>query len=442
MKKILLFGAGKSATSLIDYLGKCCVEKNWKLSVCDSDLLLAQSKTNNFSAAEAFSFDISDQEKRREFISSADIVISMLPASLHFLVARDCVAFSKNLLTPSYIDEKLKTLEDEIDKKGLLFLGEMGLDPGIDHMSAMKIINQIKKENGEIISFKSHCGGLVAPESDNNPWHYKITWNPANVVAAGSAGAIYKNENEMIKVGYKDIFKDKSQIIDVPGQGLYAWYANRDSLSYIDTYHLDGIKTFIRTTLRKPSFCRGWNKIVQLDLTNKNDHDEIKNCKKFEDWFSLKKEKLISRLRMEFIETDFFNEEFLEQIDFLSLRSNNQIPEKVSASAELLQYILEEKLSMKPNDKDMIIMLHEIEYTLNGKNQGIKSCLVVKGENQIHTAMSKTVGLPLGIATKLILEKKIKITGLHIPVIPEIYEPVLEELALNGIQFTEETIEI
>ncbi|MEO8821586.1 MAG: saccharopine dehydrogenase C-terminal domain-containing protein, partial [Ginsengibacter sp.] len=422
MKKILLFGAGKSATSLIDYLGKCCEEKNWKLSVCDSDLLLVQSKTNHFSSAEAFSFDISDQEKRQEFISSADIVISMLPASLHFLVARDCVAFSKNLLTPSYIDEKLKMLEKEIDKKGLLFLGEMGLDPGIDHMSAMKIINKIKKDNGEIISFKSHCGGLIAPESDNNPWHYKITWNPANVVAAGSAGAIYKNENEIIEVEYKDIFKDESQELDVPNLGLYAWYANRDSLSYIDTYHLDGIKTFIRTTLRKPSFCRGWNKIIQLDLTNKNDHDQIKNCKTFDDWFSLKKEKMFS-LKNDFAEDDFFNEEFSEQIDFFSLRSDNQVPEKVSTSAELLQYILEVQLSMKPNDKDMIIMLHEIEYTLNGKNQGIKSCLVVKGENQIHTAMSKTVGLPLGIATKLILENKIKITGLHIPVIPGIYEP-------------------
>jgi saccharopine dehydrogenase (NADP+, L-glutamate forming) len=442
MKKILLFGAGKSATSLIDYLGKCCEEKNWKLFVCDADLLLAQSKIKKFSSAEAFSFDISDEKKRHEFISKADIVVSMLPASLHFLVAKDCVAFSKNLLTPSYISDEIKTLKEEIDKKGLLFLGEMGLDPGIDHMSAMKIFNKIKKDDGKITSFKSHCGGLVAPESDNNPWHYKITWNPANVVTAGSAGAIYKNENKIIEVPYKNIFKDEYQFVDVPGLGLYSWYANRDSLSYVETYQLDGIETFLRTTLRKPAFCRGWNKIVQLGLTNKIDEEEIKDCKTFEDWFNLKKEKLISLGNKDFNESAFFDHEFLQQIDFISLHSKEKLPDSFSNSAALLQHLLEKYLAMEATDKDLIIMLHEIKFNIKGKNKEIKSCLVVKGEDKIHTAMAKTVGLPLGIATVLILEKKINITGLHIPVIPEIYEPVLKELGLNGIQFNEETTDL
>lgn len=442
MKKILLFGAGKSATSLIDYLGNCCAEKNWKLIVCDGNLLLAESKTKNFPAAEAFSFDISDGKKRHEFISNADIVISMLPASLHFLVAIDCLAFSKNLLTPSYIDDKIKTLHAEIDNKGLLFLGEMGLDPGIDHMSAMKIINEIKNENGKITSFKSHCGGLIAPESDDNPWHYKITWNTANIVSAGSAGAIYKSENQIIKVPYKDIFKDENQIVEVPGLGLYSWYANRDSLSYINTYRLDGIETFIRTTLRKPAFCRGWNKIVQLDMAIKNDQEEIKNCKTFEEWFNLKKEKLISIKPKNFNKSDFFNNEFLDQIDFIFLRSEEKLPDAFSDSNALLQERLEKKLEMKAADKDMIIMLHEIKFSINEKNKQIRSCLVVKGDDKNHTAMAKTVGFPLGIAAKLILENKINIKGLHIPVIPEIYEPVLKELALNGIQFQEQTSQV
>ncbi len=441
MKKILLFGAGKSATCLIDYLGNCCDEKNWKFVVCDSDLLLAQSKINKFSSAEAFSFDISNEEKRHDFISGADIVISMLPPSLHFLVAKDCVAFSKNLLTASYIDDKIKSLKEEIDRKGLLFLGEMGLDPGTDHMSAMKIINEIKKEGGEITSFKSHCGGLIAPESDNNPWHYKITWNPANVVAAGSAGAVYKNENEIIKVPYSKIFQDENHLVNVQGLGLYSWYANRDSLFYIDTYQLNGVQTFLRTTLRHPAFCKGWNKIVHLGMANKNDHEEIKNCKTFADWFVLKKEKLMQG-EADFNENDYFNAEFLLQIDFISLRSEEKLPEPVSDSASLLQYLLEKNLAMKATDKDMIIMLHEIQFSINGKNNEIRSCLVVKGEDKIHTAMAKTVGLPLGIATKLILENKIKITGLHIPVIPEIYEPVLKELELNGIKFKEEIKEM
>jgi saccharopine dehydrogenase (NADP+, L-glutamate forming) len=438
MKNILLFGAGKSATCLIDYLGKCCDENNWKLWVCDSNISLAESKTKNFSSAEAISFDVSNDDKRHEFISKSDLVISMLPPALHFLVAKDCLQSSKNLLTASYIDEKIKSLKDQIEKKGILFLGEIGLDPGIDHMSAMKMINEIKNKGGKINSFKSHCGGLISPESDDNPWHYKITWNPANVVTAGSAGAVYLDGGKQIEIAYSKIFDDENNMVDVPELFPLAWYANRDSLSYIETYQLHNAETFIRTTLRYPSFCRGWNKMIKLDLTNKNDHEEIKNCKTFADWFNLKKKKFASQNENTFNENDFFNSEFLEQINYLGLNDDQKIQEEIFNSASLLQFVLEKKLVMKPEDKDMIVMLHEIEYSTNGKNKKTRSCLIVKGEDQIHTAMAKTVGLPLGIAAKLILEDKIKMTGLHIPVIPEIYEPVLKELEINGIKFNEE----
>jgi len=442
MKTILLFGAGKSATCLIDFLGKCSDENNWKFVVCDSNLSLAQSKTKNFSSAEAISFDVSNKKKRHEYISKVDMVISMLPPGLHFLVAKDCVNFSKNLLTASYIDEKIKSLKKEVEKKKLLFLGEIGLDPGIDHMSAMKMINIIKAKGGKITSFKSHCGGLVSPESDDNPWHYKITWNPANVVMAGSAGAIYRDDGKTIEVPYSEIFGDENNIIDVPGFFQLAWYANRDSLSYIDTYQLHEAKTFIRTTLRYPSFCRGWNKIIKVGYTNKNDREEIKNCKTFADWFNLKKEKLISEKGIDFMKTDFFNPEFLEQINYLGLNEKEKIAIEISNSASVLQHLLEKNLVMKPHDKDMIIMLHEIAYSINGENKETRSCLIVKGEDQLNTAMAKTVGLPLGIAAKLILENKIQLTGLHIPVIPEIYEPILRELELNGIKFNEETFSL
>ena len=439
MKTILLFGAGKSATCLIDYLGKCCDQNKWKFFVCDSNLSLAQSKTKNFSSAEAISFDVTNEEKRHQFISKSNLVISMLPPALHFLVAKDCLLFSKSLLTASYIDEKIKLLKNEIEEKGLIFLGEMGLDPGIDHMSAMKMIHKIKNEGGKISSFKSHCGGLISPESDDNPWHYKITWNPANVVMAGSAGAVYLYDGKKIEIPYSEIFDDENNFVDVPGLFPLAWYANRDSLSYMDTYQLNDAKTFIRTTLRYPSFCRGWNKIIKLGLTNKNDHEEIKNCKTFADWFNLKKKKFASQNENAFNENEFFNSEFSEQINYLGLNEDEKIPVEISNSALLLQSVLEKKLVMKPDDKDMIIMLHEIEYSVNEKNKKTRICLIVKGEDQIHTAMAKTVGLPLGIAAKLILENKIKLTGLHIPVIAEIYEPVLKEFELNGIKFNEET---
>jgi saccharopine dehydrogenase (NADP+, L-glutamate forming) len=279
---------------------------------------------------------------------------------------------------------------------------------------------------------------LVSPESDDNPWHYKITWNPANVVMAGSAGAIYRDNGKAIEVPYSEIFNDDNNVVDVPGLFPLAWYANRDSLSYLDTYHLHDAKTFIRTTLRYPSFCRGWNKLVKLDFTNKNDDEEIKNCKTFSDWFVLKKEKYASQNKNGFNENDFFNSEFSKQINFLGLNGNEKIPVAVSNSALLLQHLVEKNLVMKPDDKDMIVMLHEITYSINGKNKEIKNTLIVKGKDQIYTAMAKTVGLPLGIATKLILENKIQVTGLHIPVIPEIYEPVLKELELNGIKFNED----
>lgn len=440
MRTISLFGAGKSATSLIDYLGKICEEKKWKLYVSDADLSLAQAKTNQFTSAEAISFDVSDREKRQAFIARADVVISMLPPSLHLLVARDCILFSKHLLMASYIDMNLRSLADEIKEKGLLFIGEMGLDPGIDHMSAMKVIHEIKNKGGQITSFKSHCGGLMAPENDDNPWHYKISWNPMNVVAAGSSGAFYKSEGKIIEVLYSEVFSNENQMVEIPEIGPLAWYANRDSLSYIKTYDLHKISTFIRTTLRYPAFCRGWNKIIRLDLTNKMDHEGIKNCKTFSDWFELKKDKMLSETH--FPENTFFDSEFQEQIDFISLRSKENIPVTVSNSAAILQFLLEKNLALKPNDKDMIIMLHEIEYSIDGENKQTRSCLIVKGEDHIHTAMAKTVGLPLGIAARLVLEKRINLTGLHIPIVPEIYKPVLEELELNGIKFTEETVSL
>jgi len=432
MKRILIFGAGKSATSLIEYLCKECDENNWMLVVCDSNLVMAQSKINNCKNAKAISIDVTDAQQRISLIAESDIVISMLPHHLHFLVAGDCVDAGKNLLTASYVDGEIRKLEKQIKQNNLLFLCEMGLDPGIDHMSAMKMINEIKSKGGKIISFKSHCGGLISPESDNNPWHYKITWNPGNIVMAGSSGAIYKLGGVTKEISYHKIFLD-CETVDVPALFPLAWYPNRDSLSYISTYGLEDADTFIRTTLRHPSFCDGWNKIVHTGLTDVNDYDEIKNCKTYNDWYQLKgktQRPLLNNINIS-------DKNYDEQLTYLGLRSNNKIEMPIKNSAQLLQNILEKKLAVQPHDKDMIVMLHEIAYIYNNERKEIRSCLIVKGEDAKHTAMSKTVGLPLGIAAKLILLKKIKLTGLHIPVLPEVYERVLAELEKNQIKFNE-----
>lgn len=441
MKTIVLFGAGKSATVLIDYLLNAAAANGWKLIVADADKNQILTKINNHSSAEAVQLDITKGEQRAALIQTADIVISMMPPALHFLVAQDCVEYGKNLLTASYVDEQIKSLQAAIENKGLLFLCEMGLDPGIDHMSAMKMIDHIKASGGTISSFKSHCGGLVAPESDTNPWKYKISWNPRNIILAGHAGAVYKDQGKLIEKEYHSIFEHCDSIA-FPGLDTLAWYANRDSLSYIPLYQLEDAATFIRTTLRYPAFCRGWDYIVNLGLTDTEDHDNIIDCETYADWLE-RKLYMVEDTEMsleEYVDLyvhEDYCKELITQFNFLGLGSTNKLPKAAQCSADILQAAAEAKLVMQPNDKDMIVMLHEIEYTAANTKLKVQSHLRVDGTDSIRTAMAKTVGLPLGIAATLILNGTINLTGLQIPTSKEIYEPVLAELEKHDIRFTE-----
>lgn len=427
MKTILLFGAGKSATCLIDYLLVHAPSNDWRLLVADSNLTLAQSKVAGAANAAAVATDIKDELQRAELINQSDIVISMLPAALHILVARTCLALGKHLLTASYADNDIRQMSEEIKEKGLLFLCEMGLDPGIDHMSAMRIIHAIQNKGGKITSFHSHCGGLVAPESDNNPWHYKISWNPRNVVLAGKSGAVYKKSGKVATLPYEQLFVD-NPAVNIPGLGAYAWYPNRDSLAYSVLYHLQDTETFVRTTLRHPDFCKGWSKIVELGLTD----DQVVLDTDTMTYAGLTR--LHFRQKADITPETALQREMLE---YLGLYDDRLIGNGSQTAAAVLQGLLETKLALHPADKDMIIMLHEFEYLQDGVHKKTDSCLVVKGEDSLRTAMAKTVGLPLAIAVKLILQNTISLTGLHIPVLAEIYDPVLEELAKEGISFME-----
>ncbi len=434
MKKILLFGAGKSATVLIDYLLQHAGAENWKLVVADANLQLALEKINHSPSGEAVSFDIRDANKRAEYISEADLVISMLPPVLHNTVAKDCLQLGKSLLTASYVDNEMRSIAAEIKDKGLIFLCEMGLDPGIDHMSAMKIIDGIRKKGGKITSFRSHCGGLVAPESDDNPWHYKISWNPRNIILAGKAGAHYREDGKDVQLPYEKLFTP-DRLVTVPEHGSFSWYPNRDSLSYAPLYGLEDTTTFIRTTLRHPEFMHGWKNIVNLKLTDETPAYQS-DGKSLQEVFQ---QHLSSHGFSEWL-TRQVNEANLtsRQLLFLGMDDKKTLVNKGFCSpADLLQVAVETKLSLQPGDKDMIVMLHEFGYEEAGKPVNIQSSLVVKGEDSLRTAMAKTVGLPLAIAAKLILKGKLKLTGLHIPTSEEIYEPVLKELAENGISFTE-----
>jgi len=498
MKKILLFGAGKSASVLIDYLLQNAEKEHWQLTVVDANLELAKSKIGGSAYGSPTSFDINKDVERKKCISEVDIVISLLPPALHYLVAQDCVAENKNLLTASYVDAQIRNLKTEIENKGLLFLCEMGLDPGIDHMSAMRLVDDIHSTGGRVTSFQSHCGGLVAPESDDNPWRYKISWNPRSVVLAGKAGAHYKQNGEEKHLRYEELFSP-DRIIDVPGLGHLSWYPNRDSLSYAPLYQLENVDTFIRTTLRYPDFMYGWKNIVELKLTDETPRYDTDNKSLYEifkthmdengfgEWlqqklterFTQSKEMLNNLVKLMEVEKEVQDEnlevpeEFmtvdeqgnlaeieldevknraasflayqmheanltLKQLFFLGMDDKDTLVNKGFCSpADVLQFALEKKLALGPEEKDMIVMMHEIAYEIEGKKSEAKSTLIVKGENNLRTAMAKTVGLPLGIATRLILNGTINLTGLLIPTRKEIYEPVLKELERHEIKFQE-----
>ena len=430
MKCIVLFGAGKSASVLIDYLKIISAQYNWQVFIADASFDMAAQKTGDHPNVKPVQLDVYNNDQRASLIQKADVVISLLPPSLHILVAKDCLRFTKHLLTASYVDEHIKVLENDIKKRGVLFLCEMGLDPGIDHMSAMQMIHRIQNAGGVISSFKSHCGGLVAPENDNNPWHYKISWNPRNIIIAGKEGAVYKENNENVSVTYEELFAN-NKTISIPGLDNYCFYPNRDSLRYEALYGLTAAHTFLRTTLRHPDFCSAWKHIIDLHFTEEGifyDTDVLSFAQFFK-----------GHLDNYYSAANGFdnNTLFIKQLQYLGLHDDTFINRGTISAAAILQYILEQKLSLQPHDKDMVVMLHQLEYSLQNNLKKENSCLIIKGNNNVQTAMAKTVGLPLGIAAKLLLENKLTETGLHIPIIPSIYEPVLKELAEWGIKFEE-----
>lgn len=437
--QILVIGAGKSATMLIQYLQKKVVENDWYMVLADGEKSVAEQKWNNAKNGHAVELNVENQAARKALIEEATIVVSMLPAFLHFLVAKDCLLYGKPLFTASYVDDNMRSIEQAIKDKNLLFLCEMGLDPGIDHMSAMELIHKIKKQGGLITGFKSHCGGLIAPESDNNPWHYKISWNPRNIILAGKSGAIFLEKGIKKEIGYKQLFAS-APIIDVPEIGKLAYYPNRNSLSYIETYDLEGVSDFVRTTLRYPEFCTGWNAIVQLGLTaeaiTKSDELRMQNSigTSVNNWFK----NYLNENGLETLYAEMQKDAVLKtQLQFIGLEEDLIIPSHLKNTAEIIQWLLEQKWVLSPQDKDLVVMMHEITYTLEHETYYVQSSMVLTGHNSVETAMATTVGLPLAMGVCAYLKGEYHLTGLHIPIDPTIYTPILNSLAEEGIVFKE-----
>lgn len=439
MTNILVFGAGKSSSYLIHYLLEHASKYFWQVTVADANINAAIERVGVHHFGTACQVEIHDELVRKRLISNANLVISLLPPSLHIVVAKDCFTLGKNLVTASYVSPEIKAMHEDVRNAGLLFMNEIGLDPGLDHMSAMKIIDEVEKLGGDIYSFKSYCGGLVAPSNDTNPWHYKISWNPRNIVLAGKAGADYLEAGFEKHLPYQSLFKEY-EMVNIPGLGKLAAYANRDSLSYMSLYGLNRVKTMLRATFRYEDFCIGWNAIIQLGLTNETDQHETKNMT-FKDWFQavvnlLPAETLLDRLKR--LDPKNF-QQAKELIEWLGVFADEPIQLiGPCTSADILLHKIEEKWAMGQTDKDMIVMHHEFDYGRKNLDAKLTSTLIVEGVDKTYTAMAKTVGLPMAIFSKLFLTQKIKnLVGVQIPVMKEVYKPVLKELTQYGIEFTE-----
>ncbi len=440
MQQILIIGAGRSSVSLIKYLLKQASVYDWQITVADMDLKLATEKVNGDPRGAALSFDIKDETARRNLISKHDLIISMLPAFMHGDVATDCLELGKHMATASYVSQHMQSLHAEAQKKGLFFLNECGLDPGLDHASAMKILDHIKSKGGVVRSFKSYCGGLVAPESNNNPWGYKFSWNPRNVVLAGQGTAQYLNNGKLKFIPYNRLF-EQTETIEVEGAGVFDAYANRDSISYRHIYNLTEVQTMIRGTLRQQGYCRAWNVFVKLGLTD--DTSKIANADRLSygellsSFLPQGQGKLKERVAA--FAGALWNAEVEEKFDYLEILTDKPIILKNGSPAEILQALLEEKWKLSETDKDMIVMQHLFEYEIPGEpiTHTLKSSLVVTGADSRHTAMARTVGLPLAITVKNFLTGKISLSGVCIPVEKEIYSLLLSEIEQYGIKFIE-----
>ncbi len=442
MKNIVVLGAGRSSASLIQYLLENSKVQNWKITVGDYDLSAAEQKVEGFDNATAILFDVKDENNRASIIKDSDLVISMVPAMFHPLIAQDCVQFGKHLVTASYVSDEMKALDQEAKDKGILLLNECGLDPGIDHMSAMKVIDSIREKGYVLKTFETFTGGLLAPTQDPNPWEYKFTWNPRNVVLAGQGTVQFLQEGKYKFIPYHNLFK-RSELINIPGHGYFEGYANRDSLKYLDVYGLRGINTLYRGTLRRPGFCSAWDIFVQVGATE--DSYQMENVSEMthrdfiNSFLSYNPNDSVELKLAHYLNLNLEGPEML-RLKWLSIFSEELVGLDEGTPAQILEHILKKKWTLNADDKDMIVMWHKFEYEAHEKLETLYATIITTGNNAEETAMAKTVGLPLAIAAKNILNGKIASTGVQVPIVKEIYTPILEELKQLGIEIQEDAL--
>ena len=421
MKRIFILGAGRSSTTLIEYLIEESKKNDWQIIIGEKE---PETALNKFPNAQVISFDILDATDARAKLIDAHLVISMLPASLHIHVALICANFGISMLTASYVSAEIKNLSRLFQEKGACCIMEMGLDPGVDHMSAMKVLDQIKSAGHQLTSFETFTGGLLVDDlKTDNPWHYKFTWNPRNVVLAGMGVVKFIQQGKYKFIPYHKLFQ-RTEVIHIPEYGYFEGYANRDSLNYIDTYNLRGIKTLYRGTLRRPGFCKGWDVFVQLGATDDSYQleqvSEMTHRQFINSFLQYNPDDSVELKLAQYLNIGMESDE-MYKLKWLGLFEDTPIGLKEGTPAQILEHILKKKWTLTGKDRDMIIMWHKFDYLDNVQPKQIQAHMVVEGESQLHTAMSKTVGLPLGVTAKLILQNKLNVTGVQVPTIKEIY---------------------
>lgn len=438
MKKIAIFGAGRSTHYLFSYLNRLIADGHaLTVKVYDNSEENLNYQLHDLPHISSHPIDVGSALAVQHAIMGCDIAVSMLPPALHMNVARFCIEHGKHLATASYVSPEMQALHHEALINGLVFINELGLDPGIDHLSAMQTLDRLRAQGAEILGFESFCGGLICEDYvRDNPWKYKFTWNPRNVVLAGQAGmAVYRHHGHLKCIPYNTLFS-RYDTYEISGYGLFEAYANRDSLGYEKAYGLEGVPTLYRGTLRKAGFCDAWQTLVRLGMTDNQTQLKVPGLTGLgflEIFLPDSGNSPEERLR----DLTGASESSIAAIRWLGLMENSKLPLSEGSPADILQALLQVRWAMQPGDRDLVAMLHEFRYRLDGKEKTLRSWMTVEGEDQRKTAMSRTVGLPLAMGVRLLAEDRIKGKGVMIPVEAQWYEPILGWLDEEGIRFEE-----
>ena len=433
MKRILCLGAGLVARPYVQYLCK----HDYHVTVASRTKSKAERLINGCENADTVTFNIqTDNDLLKELTAQADLICSLLPYIFHVKAAKEAIKYKKPFCTTSYISDEMKALDENARNAGILLLNECGVDPGIDHMSAMKIIDSIHNNNGKAVSFTSFTGGLPAPDANDNPFGYKLSWSPRGVLLAGRNPAHFLKNGREVNIPGAELF-DHYEIIEVPDDGKFEGYPNRDSMSYIDIYNIPETKTMLRGTYRNLGWCSTLKKIADLGLldieersfSNMTYADFMREQIKSEELYLL--DAVANACGIE------SNDPIISRFEWLGLFSDNPIPSNITTNLDALCHLFEEKLQYSPGQRDMIVMHHEFIAQYSDRKEKITSTLIDYGIPNGDSSMSRTVALPVAIASRMILEGKITLTGVHRPILPEIYKPILKELEDNNIQFKE-----